>query len=389
MLRLKIDESKPLMCFVCRTGCKLLSHYETAICNCGERMDCMSLEMNESTRTDLDTRDRGVFVKGPNRLIVSDELQVMPSSTAASFSLFSKLGIIDTSSIEEKTFSMGVDKALNLLKCLLVSKQPLTEAFLEQNPVSMPSKEDFEQVRFTKSKLETETNDCGKIFVKLMVSQSKNRVCCAEASEDFIDLLFSFLPIPLGFIVKEMQGDTSKGNIYNLYDSIQDLDAKQSLKSKENMEMLVSPKLAPGFGYEKQPLNIKEYMQQPYYLYIGAYNHRRLTSDKTRLSFADVRSSVALTVMDPKSHSKDTTSGRGYVTGPAIFTITDALMVTPMSPITGPAALSKLKVPFSDIEERTVHVGEKEALRLPLVSCYNSESALTRTFLLKEPNQAM
>ncbi|KAK3184630.1 hypothetical protein Dsin_031916 [Dipteronia sinensis] len=98
-----------------------------------------------------------------------------------------------------------------------------------------------------------------------MVSKSKNIVCFAEASEDFISLLFSFLTVPLGCIVKEMYSGTSKGCITHLYNSVDKLDAKQYLKSSEHKEMLLSPKLAPNFSYDNHPLGIEESKHSPHY----------------------------------------------------------------------------------------------------------------------------
>ncbi|XVF46643.1 hypothetical protein PTKIN_Ptkin03bG0044100 [Pterospermum kingtungense] len=383
-LKLKIDDSNRQEYFYCenRDRCKLLSYYRTAICKCGGVME-YSASLGENTSKALDDRDRGVFVKGPNRLMVSDELRVIPPSTKASITLFSKLGIIDTSSIEEKTFNMDVNEALNLLSRSLISKQPLTEVLLGQNPVSELSKEDFEQVSFTKHRLETASNQDGTIYVKLMISKSKNRVCCAEAGEDFVDLLFSFLTVPLGFIAKEKQDDTSKGSINHLYDSIQGLDAGQYLKTKETTEMLVSPKLAPGFGYEGQPLDIKEYIQQPYYRYWdGYFGHRLRTSDNPGAS--SINDCEVFTVKDPKSHLKDSASSRGFVNGQAMFTITDDLLITPLSAIAALSVVRKLNVPFGDIEERLVCVGKEEALRLLWIAYCTSESALTNAFLLEE-----
>ncbi|XVF46640.1 hypothetical protein PTKIN_Ptkin03bG0044000 [Pterospermum kingtungense] len=384
-LKLKIDDTKPQEYFYCenRDRCKLLNHYPTAICKCGGVME-YSIVLEENTSKALDDRDRGVFVKGPNRLIVSDELRVNPPSTKASITLFSKLGIIDTSSIEEKTFNMDVNEALNLLSRSLISKQPLTEVLLGQNPVSELSKEDFEQVSFTKHRLGTASNQDGKIYVKLMVSKYKNRVCYAEAGEDFVNLLFSFLTVPLGFIAKEKQGDTSKGSINHLYDSIQGLDAGQYLKTKETTEMLVSPKLAPSFGYEGQPLDIKEYIQQPYYGYWDGCvrRFRLLTSDNPGAS--SIKGCEVYTVKDPKSHLKDSASSRGFVNGQAMFTITDDLLITPLSAIAALSVVRKLNVPFGDIEERLVCVGKEEALRLLWIAYCTSESALTNAFLLEE-----
>ncbi|MBA0609309.1 hypothetical protein Godav_021384 [Gossypium davidsonii] len=50
----------------------------------------------------------------------------------------------------------------------------------------------------------TAVNEHVKMFVKLMVNKSKNRVCYCETSEKLVDLHFSFLTVPLGFKAKEM-----------------------------------------------------------------------------------------------------------------------------------------------------------------------------------------
>lgn len=396
-LKLDIQDGAPLRYFLCRnTDCsrsdyKLLSYYTNAICRCGQPMDHeRNLGENETRRRSIDDQDGGVFIKGRIRLTISDELQVLPSSTPASLSLFSKLGIKDASTLEGRTFSMGEAEALKLLKCLclLVSRTPLTEVLLGQdNPmVSLNIMEDVEQVSFRKVKIEeAASNEGEKIYVRLMVSKSKNMVCYAEANEEFVDLLFSFLTFPLGFIVKEMGEDSSKACISHLYNSIQDLDACQCLVSRENTERLLDPKLAPGFSYDTQPLNIEEYPHQRYYYlrFGGGYGQlpvtTEMTSDETLIGSVYHAYSV-LTVMDPKSHCNDNSSGRGFLKGSAMFTITDDLTITPLSFITGLSATRELNVPISDIEERIVYVGKEEASRL-LVASFVSKSALTNTFL--------
>ncbi|XP_022732551.1 uncharacterized protein LOC111286691 [Durio zibethinus] len=230
-LKLKLDKDERLTYFRCIGSCgssnfKLLSHYANAICACGKRM---AYGMNLVIKKDFDAED-GLFVKGLTRLIVNDELRVVTSSSAASFSILSKLGIMDGSAIEVRSFIIGVDQvfsqALKLLKCSLVSKTPLTEVLLENSLVPELSENDFEH---------------GKMVVKLMISKSKKVVFYAEAGEEFFDLLFSFLTVPLGFIVKEMQGGNSKGCINHLYDSIQGLDAEQYLKSQKRRQCYSAP----------------------------------------------------------------------------------------------------------------------------------------------------
>ncbi|KAF2312613.1 hypothetical protein GH714_035230 [Hevea brasiliensis] len=82
---------------------------------------------------------------------------------------------------------------------------------------------------------------------------------------------------------------------------------------------------------------------------------------------------------DPKApHYKEAISNGGFVLGPETFIVTDDLTVT-LSPVSVLSILNKLKVAFSDIEERIVYAGNKEALQL-LIASYISESALTDTF---------
>ncbi|KAJ0020994.1 hypothetical protein Pint_32628 [Pistacia integerrima] len=289
--------------------------------------------LSEKTEKKLvfDAQDRGVFVKGLNQFIISDELQVKPSSIEASVSVLSKLGLTDCSSIEEYNYyniDVRVDEVLTLLKCSLVSKKPLTETLLKQNSAPKFSKEDFDQNIYVESTVEEpESNVDGKIHVKLIISKSKKMVCFAEAI----------------------------------------------------------PKLAPDFSYDNHPLGIEEGLHPTYRAteYYEAYRYRyELTSyDQIRSGFEQRRS--ILTVKGPKSHFKEATRG-GYVTGSTMFTVTDNLIITPISQFQSLSLLNKLKVPFSDIEESVVHVGREKALRL-LVASFVSESALTNAFL-REPN---
>ncbi|XP_031266169.1 uncharacterized protein LOC116124583 [Pistacia vera] len=388
-LKLQIEDGELPRYFLCYTSCtlsghKLLSLYPNAVCECGRLMD-RTMELSEKTVKKLvfGARDRGVFVKGLTQFIITDELQVKPASTEASLSVVSKIGLMDCSAIEEYNIDIGVDEVLTLLKYSLVSKKPLTETLLKQNSASMFGKEDFDQSIYVESTVEEpESNVDGKIHVKLIISKSKKIVCFAEASEEFVDLVSSFLTIPLGYIIKEMQSSISKGSLTHLYNSVQELNAEKYLKSNEHKEMLINPKLAPDFSYENHPLGIEEGLQLHLTCsgkeHCGSYYKFQLTSDGEIPSGPKWKSSI-LTVKDPKSHFKEATRG-GFVIGPTMFTVTDNLIITPISQVQHLSLLKKLKVPFSDIEERVVHVGSEKALRL-LVASFVSEFALTNTFL--------
>ncbi|KAJ0084438.1 hypothetical protein Patl1_31192 [Pistacia atlantica] len=390
-LKLQIDDGELPRYFLCTTECtiyghKLLSLYPNAVCECGRLMN-RTMNLSEKTKKLVfDARDREVFVKGLNQFIISDELQVKPSSIEAGVSVLSKLGLTDYSTIEKYNYyniDVGIDEVLTLLKCSLVSKKPLTETLLKQNSAPKFGKEDFDQNIYVESTVEEpESNVDGKIHVKLIVSKSKKIVCFAEASEEFVDLVSSFLTVPLGYIIKEMQSGFSKGSLTHLYNSVQDLDAEKYFKSNEHKEILISPKLAPDFSYENHPLGFEEGLHPTYYYADYSSYNSQLTSDGEIPSGPHCRSSI-LTIKDPKSHFKDVTRG-GYVAGPVMFTVTDNLIITRISPVQSLSLLNNLKVPFSDIEERVVRVGSEKALRL-LVASFVSESALTNAFL-REPN---
>ncbi|KAH7549948.1 hypothetical protein JRO89_XS13G0109500 [Xanthoceras sorbifolium] len=252
----------------------------------------IGLNEKEPERRGCDARDRGVFVKGLTWLIVSDKLEVMPASTETSLYLLSKLEIKDGSTIEE--FNIHITQQL-------VGPQ-------DDHPVRNSS-----------------------LSMHLYVLEQKKMKFYLN------DLLFSFLTIPLGYLVKEMSGSTSKGCINHLYNS-----AEEALyqKSYEHKDMLLTPGLA-------------------------------------RSGIFDVNA------MKPKSDYHEHTRG-GFVMESAMFNITDNLIITPISPVSCLSFLKELNVPFDDIEERVVHVGDEEVLRL-LVASFVSESALTDAFL-RDPN---
>lgn len=54
----------------------------------------------------------GIFVNRMTMFLIIDELQVVPMSNAATFSLFAKHGITDDNNIKEINFNFGEDEVL-------------------------------------------------------------------------------------------------------------------------------------------------------------------------------------------------------------------------------------------------------------------------------------
>ncbi|KAG4925175.1 hypothetical protein JHK87_050715 [Glycine soja] len=68
-------------------------------------------------------------------------------------------------------------------------------------------------------------------------------------------------------------------------------------------------------------------------------------------------------IVDPKSSDGKSNSG-GFVIGPAMYMVTDDLVVTPISSISGVSYLNRSKVHLSDLEQRVINIGLKECLSI-------------------------
>ena len=81
--------------------------------------------------------------------------------------------------------------------------------------------------------------------MRLLVDAKAGRVLYAEAGKDVVDLLLSFLTLPLATVVKLLSADAMPGCVANLYGSVERLDAAY-VRSADARAAL----LAPAGGYE-------------------------------------------------------------------------------------------------------------------------------------------
>lgn len=83
-----------------------------------------------------------------------------------------------------------------------------------------------------------------KIRLKALVDKESNRVIFIESPNDFVDVLFSFLTIPMGIIARLARKHSIPSGIgcmINLYESVENLDL-QYFPTKECKVMLLSPR---------------------------------------------------------------------------------------------------------------------------------------------------
>ncbi|KAH7542314.1 hypothetical protein FEM48_Zijuj02G0060500 [Ziziphus jujuba var. spinosa] len=334
------DFGSGLKCDVCKCGAYIYSRIELS---------------SEPSST---PEDGDMFTKGNTRFVISDDLQIVSLSNGASLSLFSNLGVTDWSSVEERILEIQLVEVWDLLLCSLFSRTPLTETLLKHKPVPgiTAGLRDVEK-QARKGNIKQE----GKFTVKLMVSKSKKIVCYAEAKEDFVNLLLSFLAVPVGHILKHRLNGFLNGCVDNLYKSVVELDEK-CFKSKSHEKMLVSPMLALGFGYENDLISIEQASRPLFYSQLDNIGALLLYNDEDLHSKIASKAPGFSTVMDFN------TGRDGFLKRHTMFTLTDSLIIRPISPLFVISILNELKVPFSDIEVKVVRVGKEEVRRLSYIN---------------------
>ncbi|KAK1320076.1 hypothetical protein QJS10_CPA03g01475 [Acorus calamus] len=94
--------------------------------------------------------------------------------------------------------------------------------------------------------------------VKLLVDKDRNRVVFAESNMDLVDLLFSFLTLPLGRVVSLLGKGQLDGCIDNIYESVENLE-ECHFTVKACREMLLHPRSAS----DEQCMSLAIQMGQP------------------------------------------------------------------------------------------------------------------------------
>jgi len=168
-----------------------------------------------------------------------------------------------------------------------------------------------------------------QVVVKIRIRKSNGKIMFAEAEEEFVDFLLSFLTFPLGGVLHMLEGSSSVSCIDTLYRSLSELSSEKYLMSHELKDKLVNPPFSKHLNLSNQilPIGIGNFPC----LYCGC-----------RASTGEPSSLV------------------GFVKGPATYFVTDDLVVTPMSSIYAVSCLKTLKVPLFDLEERVIAIGVKE-----------------------------
>ncbi|CAF2273536.1 BnaA04g10000D [Brassica napus] len=356
-LKLNLHPTDGIKLFVCSTFtiCKMCSYFSTSRCPCGKLMNEEILY--EEKYVDNNIKD-GVFVRGRSSFIITDDLKVAVRSTDLVLRNLNSVGCGDFSTVGERLVDVGFDEVMNLLEYIFSSNAPLTDTFLNRQSLQGVMK-----TRETLSPdLGREIDESeGVITFSAIVRKHDMKVLYVECGEDFVDLLFSFLAVPLESVIN-VSGDSSTfGCIGNLFKSFKVLSATEVSTSKA-----VLPHY---YTCQKQLLNI--IIEQPRSF------HRNSTKEPVAL-------------IDSKSHGGDQSSGgSGFMKRDAKFTVSDDLIITPMTSSSAICILKKLESRAKDIQVQEIRISKKQAtslLRASLVTSSALNAALWNS-TSKKPKQ--
>ncbi|XP_074331010.1 uncharacterized protein LOC141668181 isoform X1 [Apium graveolens] len=210
------------------------------------------------------------------------------------------------------------------------------------------------------------------LSLKLLVHKVRNEVVFAEANHDFVDVLFSFMTIPVGAVIK-LIGDQSFSCMRNFCASVENFD-ENLLSSKTCREVLLHPRSAAEIYCRNLKLNWCETDSNEYYECtscdrVSYYWQNGLCVCGKRLSYELRLPSPSPTLLG------------GFTKSTSRFMITSDLNVRPISTMKGLTLLKLLGAGEKNaLEERTVDVGKDKILELLKLSLA-SKRPLTEAFL--------
>ncbi|CAA0833470.1 Protein of unknown function (DUF674 [Striga hermonthica] len=216
------------------------------------------------------------------------------------------------------------------------------------------------------------SNKGAKFTLKVVTNKQKTKVLFAEADSQFVDVLLSFLTLPLGKIVKVLgshYGDmcSAIGSLTTLYNGLVELDIS-NFEAEGGKLMLLDPVSPPAAKCRNLKLKINDYRATRYFC---CPDLSCVCSKKENMSLywgiARCECGKALTREVPLRSVK-TSSERGnggFVVSGSTFVISDDLMIMPNTPSSVLKILGNLGITAdTDWDLKDVIIGYDEVMGL-------------------------
>ncbi|CAA2956303.1 Hypothetical predicted protein [Olea europaea subsp. europaea] len=218
-----------------------------------------------------------------------------------------------------------------------------------------------------------------KIPIKLLVDENQTRLLAAEAPSDFVNVLLSFLTLPLGTVVRVTKSHPgSIGCMNNLYQSIEQLSA-DNFCTEACKSILLSPRNPRALVCKNLKLNIDDTSNgicfSCNYNYCGRKSHYPCTKC--------VCGRIANTEISEESQPSDP---KHFVGRMIMYVISDDLQVLPGNPNSLAQLLCNLGLSDVDqVEELSVDVGLEET---PLTDVFLGERKLANNSIPVDPRNS-
>lgn len=232
-------------------------------------------------------------------------------------------------------------QVLDLLKCSLFSKTPLTDVFLGMKPL-------IDRSRIFSCDVKDVISDDIPITAKLVVRKSDDVILYAQGGQDFANLIIRFLTFSLGGVLRKLEGNDSLGGIDGLCKSIADLNEDKYFMSKEAKKRLLE-------------LNVMHY----YCTFLRDTPNQRKTKVTLHKSkeLLDYGENIRKMILANETSTIPPMGRRFRVKVPEMYMVTDDLVVEPMlSPILSVYLLNRFKTSLDDLEEKVIVIGLKEVI---------------------------
>ncbi|XP_062231157.1 uncharacterized protein LOC133928717 [Phragmites australis] len=236
------------------------------------------------------------------------------------------------------------------------------------------------------------------LTMKLLVDPSplRWRVVFAEAGKDTVDFLFSLLALPVGTAVKLLGKDSVLGCMGNLYSSAERLEDPYVQPGKAKDAILCAAIVPPPAAVRPNswvfPLRApkwffncgKSYKKSRCVVYVAEVSGTRCPNCGNQMS------TETKLVGSPEPVDAKEPVRKGFVQGGmVVYTVTDDLVISPMSNVSTIALLNTCGVrDLGTLQERTVQIGYNEGLEI-LRASLQSNTVLTDVFLGNKPPSSM
>ncbi|XP_042423488.1 uncharacterized protein LOC122011125 [Zingiber officinale] len=167
----------------------------------------------------------------------------------------------DWGNMEERLVKIEQAQVLQILKRSLVSDTPLSDVLLRNGEDISPK---FSVPLPVEKTVAIKASDKEKKIFRIKLALMGNKVLYAEAAQDFVDVIFSFLTFPLGALKKHLGSRFRIACLNDLYGSAERLASSGYVVSGCE-ERLLNPKLAPSFNCKHQVIGVEERKQDVYY----------------------------------------------------------------------------------------------------------------------------